>query len=1137
MKNQIKSLWHERRSRSKTKFKGVHEIWSYLESEPSQDNSFYLQGSGYIDFLFDQINRDSPKEYIKSIALIINNCPKYIQYEFYKHKSQINKKQFRILIYCLLRIIVSGEDNPELLVFLRNLVSFLPSSPGLWDSISDIFSVSLLDPVSGCLIMKSDREVSTLLKKSLESYNKLASEQKELAFIAKTWFSKLIKTFMKGDMAASTPFLLLLIEILSYFPTRRFTALFLKRTWFLPLVQGHIEGSLLNVLQYLIYYPTDEIQSNCLTYEHSDKIISDRLMRFISIAFNAYNYTKFVKCTDILTLTKNSRKFAQCFGKIPTKEPLINFCKDMDIYLTDIGSLSTDQLITCLWYTIADFRTIDTRIVPEINLDRSTNEDIYFFSLFLEANDMMKRMVLELRSHLQVSAKAHINNVLDRLNIKYQDNSDSVKISGFSKYAMRLNHAPILSHTSDYLYDMTKFCVSIQIVINFRGTAKLIQREWENIHKNEMIYLILFTGDKTSVLPTIVSDVAESTDSRIMRITVGLENIVFDENLVKRAQLVVKPNAKVSSVTKRYLKQLKLSRTVGKNFWIDSLFDKKYHAGSGGAFILPNSIQIDEMLVTGLQHLKKAKTEKKNYNITKREMEKDLMINFTSLESKIDITSDYIKYLGKEIDGESISLNSKQSDAFIKAMSPGCTFINGRVNTGKSELAKHFLQIYSSEFDERTIVVVASENLENYLMQQLNLDMLVSNLKGNDNSKAMYQSLLKKASNVAKELGVTDENCEDISSCLKLYYNYIMPIWKNFERELNASSISKDNIFDHFPFIGNDENLKNCSLEEIRLKAVNAFNRQLNIFRALRSLKFVECLHDDNNLFKFNLTAASKIIIATTTDLRVNDYDLGEFDNLIVMNAECVSLDDLLLIPLKNIPKRIVITGNLFWSNTNSFLYQIGNTVRNIMLTEQYCDEKKIAMTDSPLVLSTIPPRGFSHNLQFMDIKDGREEVHSGQYANSKEAEFVALTFIYMRRMGFDAEQICLLTTSELQKVLIQEMIRNFYQENTAILNDDVINICTVDEMKSNKYDYLVVSLVDTENHDSNSRNTSLLICNLLNCGAKGIYIFGNKKTASDMILNLIPIKIDALELEQGKKIRKISSGSELQSIIKSMSS
>lgn len=145
MKNRINSLWHERRIRSKTKFKGVHEIWSYLESEPSQDNSLYLQGSGYIDFLFDQINRDSPKEYIKSIALIINNCPKYIQYEFYTHKSQINKKQFRILIYCLLRIIVSGEDNPELLVFLRNLVSFLPSSPGLWDSISDIFSVSLLD--------------------------------------------------------------------------------------------------------------------------------------------------------------------------------------------------------------------------------------------------------------------------------------------------------------------------------------------------------------------------------------------------------------------------------------------------------------------------------------------------------------------------------------------------------------------------------------------------------------------------------------------------------------------------------------------------------------------------------------------------------------------------------------------------------------------------------------------------------------------------------------------------------------------------------------------------------------------------------------------------------------------------------
>lgn len=1136
MKNRINSLWHERRIRSKTKFKGVHEIWSYLESEPSQDNSLYLQGSGYIDFLFDQINRDSPKEYIKSIALIINNCPKYIQYEFYTHKSQINKKQFRILIYCLLRIIVSGEDNPELLVFLRNLVSFLPSSPGLWDSISDIFSVSLLDPASGCLIMKSDKEVSTLLKKSLESYNKLASDQKELAFIAKTWFSKLIKTFMKGDMAASTPFLLLLIEILSYFPTRRFTALFLKRTWFLPLIQEHIEGSLLNVLQYLIYYPTDESQSYCLTYEQSDKIISDRLMHFIFTAFNAYNYTKFVKCTDILTLTKNSRKFAECFGKNPTKEPLINFCKDMDISLMDIGSLSTDQLITCLWYTIADFRTIDTKIVPEINLNKGTNEDIYFFSLFLEANDIMMRMVLELRSRLQVSAKAHINNVLDRLNIKYQDNADSIKISGFSKYAMQLNHVAILSCTSDYLYDMTKLCVSVQIVINFRGTAKLIQREWENIHKNEIIYLIFFTGNTKSVLSTIVSDVAEPTDSRIMRITVGLENNVFDENLVKKTQLVVKPNAKVSSVTKRYLNQLKLSRTVGKNLWVDFLFDEKYHAGSGGAFILPNNIQIDEMLVPGLQHLKKVKTEKKN-NITKSEMEKDLMINFTSRESKIDITSDYIKYLGKEIDGGSISLNSKQSDAFIKAMSPGCTCINGRVNTGKTELAKYLLKLYSSEFDERTIVVVASENLENYLMQRLNLDVLVSNLKGKDNSKAIYQSLLKKASNVAKKLGVTDENCEDISSCLKLYYNYIMPIWKNFERELNASNISKDNIFDHFPFIGNDGNLKNCSLEEMRLKAVNAFNRQLNIFRALRSLKFVECLHDDNNLFKFNLTAASKIIIATTTDLRVNDYDLGEFDNLIVMNAECVSLDDLLLIPLKNIPKRIVITGNLFWSNTNSFLYQIGNNVRNIRLTEQYCDEKKIAMTDSPLVLSTNSPRGFSHNLQFIDIKDGREEVHSGQYANSKEAEFVALTFIYMRRMGFNAEQICLLTTSELQKVLIQEMIRNFYQENTAILNDDVINICTVDEMKSSKCDYLLVSLVDTEKHDSNSRNTSLLMCNLLNCGAKGIYIFGNKKTASDMILNLIPIKIDALELEQGEKTRKISAGSELQSIIKSMSS
>lgn len=1141
MKDQLKFLWNGKDPRRKSIHKRVHEILEHLEKDLDNENCLYLERTGYIDFLFDQINRDSPNEYIRSIAIIVNNCPKYTQHEFYIRKTLMDEERFRLLIHCLLRVIVSDEDCSELLVFLHNMVLFLPRSTKLWDTVSEIFDVSLLDPISEHLEMGQNQETYELLKQSNKFYNKLSSEEKELAFIAKTWFSKLINRFMKSEIFLPISFVRFLIAILSYIPTRKYTVIFLRQTCFLPRVQKNIAESSLKELQYLVYYPMDENQNRCLTHDESNKFISDRVIHFISTAFNAYHFVDFVKCADILTLTRNLSKFSECFGKKPEKASLIHLCKDMQISFSGIDALSTEKIITCLWYSIADFRIRSTNFIPDIHLDKTIHKQKLSFSSssFLETNDMINRTVSASQTCLQELAEKHINNVLDRLDIRYQDHFNIINFLSRSKYAMRLDHAPVILHTSSHLYEDLYSSSDIQIVMNCKGVAKTVQQEWTKIERNEMLFLVFFVEGEPNVLPILAFEVTKPADSRIIRILAEIDTTKFDENFLEKAQLIIKPNVKVSSLARRYFKMLKLSRSTNQQAWIGALFDKKYQENDGVSFVLTSNIQLDKDQLHDLQHVKKARQEEKSIKRMNSQSGKDIMVNFSDHDSKDDITFNYVNYLGRDNNGKFVSLNSKQSSAFIKAISAGFNVMDGKINTGKTEIIQHLLTIYATEFNERSLVIVGSKERQNSLMQRLDHDMLISILKGDDISKVIYQKLLKKASIVAKELEVTDFTCESISSCLELYYDYILPFWNHFKNELKAAPLNYLDIISRFPFIDDLEDFKNCSFEESIVQVTKLFNRRLDIFRKLESLRFVECLHHTSGLFEFSLIAASDVVIATTYDLTLNEYDLGKFDNIIVMNAESIPLSDLLLVPLTCMPKRLIITGNLFWSNSNSLLYQIGDTGKYTNLTEQYYHGKSVTGRENSFVLSSVPPNGFYHNLQFVDVKGGIEECHSGQYANRKEAEFVALVYIYMKKIGLNTDQICVLTTYELQKALIQEMIQNLSRENGIVLNTD-LPVFTVDEMRSSKYNYLIVSLVDTENHRSNPQTSSSLMCNLFNSAANGLYIFGSEKTASDLILRLIPVKSNTLELlptKGSRQARKISSGMELKRMIRSINS
>jgi intron-binding protein aquarius len=164
--------------------------------------------------------------------------------------------------------------------------------------------------------------------------------------------------------------------------------------------------------------------------------------------------------------------------------------------------------------------------------------------------------------------------------------------------------------------------------------------------------------------------------------------------------------------------------------------------------------------------------------------------------------------------------------------------------------------------------------------------------------------------------------------------------------------------------------------------------------------------------------------------------------------------------------------------------------------------KKHASLQDLP-ALATSPANllanaGFVRTLQFVNVNDlqGKGETAPSPfyYQNVAEAEYVVAVFQYMRLLGYPASKISLLTTYNGQKALLKDIVQKRCAgggaQNHAFFGRPA-HIMTVDEFQGRQNDYILLSLVRTQNvgHIRDLRRLTVS----LSRARLGLYVFGRE--------------------------------------------
>ena len=134
---------------------------------------------------------------------------------------------------------------------------------------------------------------------------------------------------------------------------------------------------------------------------------------------------------------------------------------------------------------------------------------------------------------------------------------------------------------------------------------------------------------------------------------------------------------------------------------------------------------------------------------------------------------------------------------------------------------------------------------------------------------------------------------------------------------------------------------------------------------------------------------------------------------------------------------------------------------------------------------------GFKHNIQFINVEEfnnrGEEMNSNNSFYNLAEAEYCIGLYMYMCLIGYNSNQISILTTYNGQKELIKEIFSKKCGWNKLFSN--IGKISTVDKYQGQQNDFIILSLVRSKKIGY-LRDIRRFIVSLSRA-RKGLYIFG----------------------------------------------
>uniref|UniRef100_A0AC35UID5 Pre-mRNA-splicing factor n=1 Tax=Rhabditophanes sp. KR3021 TaxID=114890 RepID=A0AC35UID5_9BILA len=348
-------------------------------------------------------------------------------------------------------------------------------------------------------------------------------------------------------------------------------------------------------------------------------------------------------------------------------------------------------------------------------------------------------------------------------------------------------------------------------------------------------------------------------------------------------------------------------------------------------------------------------------------------------------------------------------------------------------------------------------------------------------------------------------------SCEMANHLYIIELskrWRSFMANVDESKI--DYVKQNFPFTKyfspqimdkiTGENVK----EDLKV-AIACWDQISHLFEKLKEYCAFELLRSGKDRTEYLLVKEAKIIAMTCTHAALKRKDLVElgfsYDN-VLMEESAQILEVETFIPLllqnpregKNRLKRWIMIGDH---------YQLPPVVQNMSI-QKYCNMEQSLFTrfvrlGIPTIdldqqgrtredilqlynwryknLSSLPllsqldefkcmNAGFVHNFQFINIPNYNGQGESSPlpyfYQNLGEAEYAVALYTYMRILGYPAEKITILTTYNGQCALLKDVVAKRCANNPLLKAPH--RISTVDKFQGQQEDYIILSLVKTEN-------------------------------------------------------------------------
>lgn len=498
--------------------------------------------------------------------------------------------------------------------------------------------------------------------------------------------------------------------------------------------------------------------------------------------------------------------------------------------------------------------------------------------------------------------------------------------------------------------------------------------------------------------------------------------------------------------------------------------------------------------------------------------------------------------------GNTIPFSEAQIRAIHSGLKQGLTLISGSPGTGKTSVIVQIVStLYHSKPRERILVITRTNHALNDLVEKflegdidplrvLRLGQGESNVSWNEpiSKEGRINALLQKRLLLLSEVArlsnsmestpsiPTDWSCEAATA---LFENVIKKEWESFKK-----SDSED--WHTFPFrrfmeghrvLGNGE--MGQEKEAPSSKDPNRCYVWISrIFEELQELSFLEVFRSNRQRGSYLVTAYARIIAMTCVHAAMQREELVSqrfaYDSVVMEEAaECLEAETFLsfvLQPTERL-KRVVLIGDhkqlppvvqnrVLQQKSNFGQSMFTRLVRaghdSIQLCHQGRSRSSIAnlfrwryknledmVTIREDVTFTKANPGFLYVAQFIDTGEGNSETQPipHYYQNLVEAEYIAFTFLYMRILGYQCENIAVLATYNGQVDLLKEVIsaRAAQFGNAGM----PFAISTVDKFQGRQADYVLLSLVKTKTlgHFRDIRRMTVAVSR----ARYGLYIFG----------------------------------------------